>query len=138
MTNGLKLLVIGCGCFFGGVLRYACEVVSDLWIKPPFADPLAVLIVNAVGCFIIGLFTGWALKKNCTQGLAHDNYYRFLWRSNNFFILCSGNYSIVYGRSYLGWNFLYFSRYDFRIICGLRWSFPSNGKGLWRGVVEIG
>lgn len=63
MTNGLKLLVIGCGCFFGGVLRYACEVVSDLWIKPPFADPLAVLIVNAVGCFIIGLFTGWALKK---------------------------------------------------------------------------
>ena len=63
MSNGLKLLVIGCGCFFGGVLRYACELTSDLWINPPFADPLAVLIVNAVGCFIIGLFTGWALKK---------------------------------------------------------------------------
>ena len=63
MSNGLKLLVIGCGCFFGGVLRYACELTSDLWINPPFADPLAVLIVNAVGCFIIGLFNGWALKK---------------------------------------------------------------------------
>lgn len=63
MTNGLKLLVIGCGCFFGGVLRYACEMISDRWLNPPFADPLAVLIVNAVGCFIIGLFTGWALKK---------------------------------------------------------------------------
>lgn len=67
MSNGLKLLVIGCGCFFGGVLRYACELTSDLWINPPFADPLAVLIVNAVGCFIIGLFTGWALKKIVTK-----------------------------------------------------------------------
>lgn len=63
MSNGLKLLVIGVGCFFGGVLRYACEIISDFWIKPPFADPLAVLIVNAVGCFIIGLFTAWFLKK---------------------------------------------------------------------------
>ncbi|WP_225209079.1 hypothetical protein [Limosilactobacillus walteri] len=38
-------------------------MISDRWLNPPFADPLAVLIVNAVGCFIIGLFTGWALKK---------------------------------------------------------------------------
>lgn len=63
MSNGLKLLVIGGGCFFGGVLRYACEIISDRWLNPPFADPFAVLIVNILGCFVIGLFTAWFLKK---------------------------------------------------------------------------
>lgn len=63
MSNGVKLLIVGAGCFFGGALRYASELIAGLWINAPFADPLAVLIVNTLGCFIIGLFTAWVIKK---------------------------------------------------------------------------
>lgn len=63
MTNGIKLLIVGLGCFFGGALRYAGELIAGQWINVPFADPLAVLVVNILGCFIIGLFTAWVLKN---------------------------------------------------------------------------
>lgn len=63
MSNGVKLLIVGAGCFFGSVLRYASELIAGLRVSSPFADPLAVLIVNTIGCFIIGLFTAWVIKK---------------------------------------------------------------------------
>lgn len=51
----LNLLCVGAGGFLGAVLRAG----SGLWISrmPAFAGfPYATLLVNLVGCFLIGLF----------------------------------------------------------------------------------
>ena len=115
MTNGLKLLVIGCGCFFGGVLRYACELVSDLWINSPFADPLAVLLVNAVGCFIIGLFTGWALKKIVPKDWHTIITTGFCGGLTTFSSFASGMYDLITG----GHTFIALCYIFFNLVIGL-------------------
>lgn len=63
MKNGIKLVIVGFGCFFGGILRYICELVTGLFIRAPFTDSIAVLIVNTIGCFVIGLFAAFTIKK---------------------------------------------------------------------------
>lgn len=50
------LLVIGMGSFAGGVLRYlASRVIQNAFTC---SIPLGTLLVNIMGCFIIGLFYG--------------------------------------------------------------------------------
>jgi CrcB protein len=51
------LLIIGMGSFIGGVLRY---LVSIPFIhKHPHGFPWGTLLVNIIGCFLIGLLYGY-------------------------------------------------------------------------------
>lgn len=63
MTNGMKLTVVGLGCFVGSVLRYAIKLIIDSQMLSLYGEPLAVLVANTLGCFLMGLFTAWVLKK---------------------------------------------------------------------------
>lgn len=57
-----ELLLVSIGSFFGGGLRYlVSKVVSTLVAT---ALPLPTLIVNVVGCFLIGLLSGMSLANN--------------------------------------------------------------------------
>ena len=56
------ILFIGLGGAIGSVLRYLTSVmVSKYWANQ---FPLATLITNILGCFIIGLFIGLLEKNN--------------------------------------------------------------------------
>jgi len=50
-----RLLVVGCGGFLGAVARYGMNLaVAAFWTRP---FPLATLLVNVSGCFLLGLLT---------------------------------------------------------------------------------
>ena len=53
-----KLLIIGCGGFFGAILRY---LVAG-WVYSLFGSgfPLGTLLVNLIGSFLLGLVLGLA------------------------------------------------------------------------------
>ena len=48
MKKSTELLLVGCGCFFGGALRYVCETL----IGPSVSEAFAILVVNVSGCFL--------------------------------------------------------------------------------------
>ncbi len=53
----LELLAIGCGGFIGAILRY----LASSWIQRSFGQsgfPIGTLMVNLVGCLVIGLLGG--------------------------------------------------------------------------------
>ncbi len=51
----VSILLVGAGSFIGGILRY----LLLLFIKTPSSGfPLAVFLVNVLGCFVIGLCYG--------------------------------------------------------------------------------
>lgn len=54
------LLLIGTGSFIGGVLRY--WVSFPFLHKYPHGFPWGTLLVNIIGCFLIGLLYGYAEK----------------------------------------------------------------------------
>ena len=56
------LLVIGMGSFAGGVLRYLLSRYVQHFSAVSF--PLGTLLVNVVGCFLIGLFYGLFEREN--------------------------------------------------------------------------
>lgn len=55
----LKIFLVGMGGFFGSVFRY---VLSGFFQRIPWLEtfPWGTLIVNVLGCFLIGLFGGLA------------------------------------------------------------------------------
>ena len=56
------LLIVGMGGFFGSAARYAVSLSSfRLYPEKPYAG---TLIVNLVGCLLIGLLSGSILKLN--------------------------------------------------------------------------
>lgn len=55
----IKLLLVGAGGGLGSILRYAMGILSEKWVHP-HTFPLGTLLVNIVGCFLIGLAGGWA------------------------------------------------------------------------------
>ncbi len=57
-----SLLYIGIGSFIGGVCRYLCQ--QFVQNNYPSSIPLGTLIVNIVGCFIIGLVYELSSKGN--------------------------------------------------------------------------
>lgn len=59
MKNGVKLIIIGLGCSLGAIVRNLVIIT----VGKAFADPTAIILVNVVGCFLMGLFTAWGLKK---------------------------------------------------------------------------
>lgn len=56
------LLLIGTGSFIGGVLRYL--ISFPLLHKYPHGYPWGTLLVNILGCFVIGLLYGYAERWN--------------------------------------------------------------------------
>ncbi len=56
MAHLIKLLVVGSGGFVGAVLRYS---VSG-WVHRCFGGlfPLGILVVNVIGCLVIGVLMG--------------------------------------------------------------------------------
>ena len=59
-----NILVVGAGSFVGGAARYLVSLVMKGVSK---GFPWATLIVNLVGCFLIGLLWG-ILSKNGSEG----------------------------------------------------------------------
>ena len=51
-----NLLIVGIGSFLGGVLRYLISIVMKNYCSQGF--PWATLMVNLLGCLLIGLLFG--------------------------------------------------------------------------------
>ncbi len=60
MAISLKtVLCIGCGCFIGGILRYLTGLyISSRWAVVPPHMPWHTLVINFVGCLMMGVFCG--------------------------------------------------------------------------------
>lgn len=56
-----EIILVGLGGFIGSILRYAVAILAKNVI-PEIDFPVATLLVNAVGSFIIGAF-GWLLAQ---------------------------------------------------------------------------
>ncbi|MEO8412222.1 MAG: fluoride efflux transporter CrcB [Ginsengibacter sp.] len=59
------ILVIGLGSFLGGISRY----LLSLFIQNKFLStfPFGTLVVNIIGCFLIGLIFGLSERGNFTM-----------------------------------------------------------------------
>lgn len=62
MILSLKtLLCVGCGCFFGGMLRYLTSyIICTRWGITATDMPWHTLLINFGGCLFMGLFCGLA------------------------------------------------------------------------------
>lgn len=60
MTKNILIVLIGGGT--GSVLRYLAFLLTSKLFPTTF--PLATFLVNIIGCFIIGIVTGFYLKNN--------------------------------------------------------------------------
>ena len=60
------LLAIGAGSFIGAVFRYLLSQLIQTKVLSTF--PFGTLMVNIIGCFLIGLVVGVGEKGNLTQG----------------------------------------------------------------------
>ena len=58
-----NLILVGLGGFIGSVARYLIYLATKSFVSTNF--PLATLIVNVVGCFLIGSISSW-IDKNQT------------------------------------------------------------------------
>lgn len=58
MIKTLLLIFLGGG--IGSVFRYATTLITQKFYTNPF--PLATLLVNLIGCFLIGLLVGFTDK----------------------------------------------------------------------------
>jgi crcB protein len=56
------LLIIGTGGFLGSIARYLTSLSIHKYL--PVSFPYGTLIVNILGCFLIGLFYGLAERGN--------------------------------------------------------------------------
>jgi len=55
-----SLILVGAGGAAGSILRYL--ITLSLQDKSVF--PIATIAINALGCFILGLVAGWAVKHS--------------------------------------------------------------------------
>ena len=80
------LIFIGAGSFIGGIARY----LLTRWIQNGTTSsfPFGTLVVNLVGCLLIGLLFG---LFECT--LAGFSHRRVLWRIHHLLHLCHGECS---------------------------------------------
>lgn len=54
-----ELLLVSIGSFFGGGARYLVSKAVQTWVAVSF--PWGTMVVNIVGCFLIGLLSGMSL-----------------------------------------------------------------------------
>lgn len=61
-----EILIVGIGSFAGGVLRYILSVgfskLGRLW-----AFPIGIMVINILGCFLIGVLYGYFKSKATTD-----------------------------------------------------------------------
>ena len=61
-----EILIVGVGSFAGGALRYILSVglskMGRLW-----AFPIGIMLVNVLGCFLIGVLYGYFKSKASTD-----------------------------------------------------------------------
>lgn len=62
-----SILLVGVGGFFGSIARYGVKLLTDKYL--PFNFPYATLIVNLLGCFIIGLLFGYVDRNHADSTL---------------------------------------------------------------------
>lgn len=116
------ILLVAVGGAIGSVLRYLTSVFVQKYYAHIF--PLATLLTNLIGCFLIGIFVGWLAKNH----LSDSNFKWFLitgfcggyttfsaFGLENVSLLQSGN---------SGWAFLYIAA---SVIVGL--------AAVWAGLL---
>lgn len=54
-------MIAGAGGSIGSALRFLAEILGELLCHGSF--PLGIFMANMCGCFLIGLFYGWAAKR---------------------------------------------------------------------------
>jgi len=61
-----EILIVGGGSFIGGALRYILSVglskLGRLW-----AFPIGIMVINVLGCFLIGVLYGYFKSKATTD-----------------------------------------------------------------------
>ena len=61
-----EILIVGVGSFIGGALRYILSVglskLGRLW-----AFPIGIMVINILGCFLIGVLYGYFKSKATTD-----------------------------------------------------------------------
>ncbi|WP_315014575.1 fluoride efflux transporter CrcB [Capnocytophaga leadbetteri] len=61
-----EILIVGVGSFTGGALRYILSVglskLGRLW-----AFPIGIMVINVLGCFLIGVLYGYFKSKVTTD-----------------------------------------------------------------------
>ena len=61
-----EILIVGVGSFAGGTLRYILSVglskLGRLW-----AFPIGIMVINILGCFLIGVLYGYFKSKATTD-----------------------------------------------------------------------
>jgi CrcB protein len=62
-----NLLIVGIGSFLGGMLRYLISLLMKNFCGQGF--PWATLLVNLIGCFLIGLIFGLFSRFNGVNSL---------------------------------------------------------------------
>ena len=62
-----NLLIVGIGSFLGGMLRYLISLLMKNFCGQGF--PWATLLVNLMGCFLIGLIFGLFSRFNGVNSL---------------------------------------------------------------------
>lgn len=67
METILKIITVGCGSFIGGALRYLISLALQ---NKTNGFPWGTLIVNLLGCFLIGCLTGLLSKASQSQYLS--------------------------------------------------------------------
>ena len=60
-----SLMLVGLGGFVGSIARYGVHLfMQQRW---PSSFPWGTFSANILGCFLIGLLAGWALKGNLDE-----------------------------------------------------------------------
>ncbi|KRL93024.1 fluoride efflux transporter FluC [Limosilactobacillus equigenerosi] len=58
MTKGKELILVGIGCSLGAIVRNLGIETIGAW-----SQPMAIWVVNMLGCFLIGLLTQLATQR---------------------------------------------------------------------------
>ena len=62
----MELIAVGFGCALGAVCRYLLENGFNNWTM----DPISILVINCVGCFLMGLFTAIIERREPSKAMA--------------------------------------------------------------------
>lgn len=62
-----SILIVGCGSFIGGSLRYLISTLMKNECASSF--PIGTLFVNILGCFLIGVIYGLFVRYSTTSNM---------------------------------------------------------------------
>ena len=60
-----SILIVGCGSFVGGALRYLISTLMKN--ESALSFPIGTLLVNILGCFLIGVIYGLFVRYSTTS-----------------------------------------------------------------------